>query len=202
MAWDTNDIILINVRQDYLEQSLTNTLFYKVIEITAGLITEAVLDALAKFIVDSLTQIQQNVLTHIEQVFDNLTDGVSQYVSTYFKVGDGSDPDILASFMAIGMKKAVATRVTRPGSIRIAGIGETAASGNSLTGAAATLAVEIGVDLASLTIIDDLGGNIAVFQPIVVGRNVDGSFNLAAINDITSMAFPTLTTQNSRKPGR
>ena len=202
MPFLTGDIMKAEVKQEYYEQSMLNTLFWRIVEVTAGVIAQSILDALSKFVVDQMAIMQSNNLQHVEQVYDNLTDQVSQLVTTYSITGQAGTTESLASFYAIGMKKVVASRITRPGSIRISGVLETSVDGNSLTAGAVITADAIGVQLAAVTIIDDGAGNIAVFQPVVVGRGLLGVFDLTRINDISAITFPRPTTQNSRKPGR
>lgn len=202
MPWLVNDIIFIEVKQEYLEQSLVNTLFYKIVDIVGTAIVNALLELLAEAIVDFITPAQNSNLDHIEQVMSNLTDGISQHVATYAVSGDRAPTLIAASFFAAGMKKSVSSRVTRPGSIRIAGLVEADLSENDLVGTFVTTCLAVGVDLAATVVIDDGQGSVASFNPVIVGRDEFGAFDLARVNDITSVAQPRLTTQNSRKPER
>jgi hypothetical protein len=202
MAWDVDDIISIELRQDYLEQGLVNILFYKIIDIVGTAITNALLDLLVEAITDFITPSQNADLEHIEQIVNNLSDGVSQYLATYNVPGELPANDVVASFFAAGLKKSVSTRITRPGSIRIAGLREAGIEANSLAAAYLAIVDLTAVDLGSTVIINDQAGTVATFNPVVVGRNPDGSFDVARINDITSFGLARLTTQNSRKPER
>lgn len=202
MAWVVDDVMLVEVKQTYLEQTIVNTLFYKIIDIVGTAITNALLDLLAEALVDFLTPAQNDDVDHIEQIMTNLTDDISQHIATYQSQGDIASSEPVASFLAVGMKKAVSSRLTRPGSIRIAGQNEAHLIGNSLTGPYITICEGVGVDLAGTVIINDQAGTVATFNPVIVGRDEVGAFDLLRVNDISSVALPRLTTQNSRKPER
>lgn len=202
MPWLVDDVLLIEIRQDYLEQSMTNTLFYKIIDIVGTAITSALIELFVQAIVDFLKEAQIQEVDHVEQITSNLTDGLSQQITTYATTGTLAIAMPTASFLAVGMKKAVGSRITRPGSIRISGFNEGSIAGNDIEPAYVSILEAVGDTLAATVIINDQAGSVATFNPVVVGRNVDGSFDVARINDILDVGLPRLTTQNSRKPDR
>lgn len=202
MPWVVDDVMLIEVKQNYLEQGLVNTLFYRIVDIVGTAITNALLDLLASALVDFIRPAQNNDLEHVEQIITNLTDGLSQHIATVSRVGEITANEPAASFLAVGMKKAVSSRITRPGSIRIAGLIESQFTGNTLGPLYVDIAEAVGETLRDTVIINDQAGTVATFNPVIVGRNTDGSFDITRINDISSIALPRLTTQNSRKPER
>ena len=202
MPWVVDDIIAVELKQEYLEQGLVNILFYKIIDIVGTAITNALLELLAEALVDFLTPAQNADLEHVEQVINNLTDGVSQHLAVYSTPGESAAVLPAASFFAAGLKKAVSSRITRPGSIRIAGLVEGSFEANNLSTGFLGILDGVAIDLAATVIINDQAGTVATFNPVIVGRFVDGSFDIGRINDITSVGLPRLTTQNSRKPQR
>lgn len=202
MAWNVDDVIAIELKQDYIEQSIVNILFYKIVDIVGGIILNELLDLLAETIVDFITPAQNDELDHVEQIINNLTDEISQHLATYSASGAASATNLAASFLAVGLKKGVSSRITRPGAIRIAGLNEGNFVGNELEAGYISTVNGVAVDLGSTLIINDGEGTVATFNPVIVGRNPDGSFDTSRINDVTSFGLPRLTTQSSRKPER
>lgn len=199
MPWNVGDIIQMICFQEINAQTVINTLYYRVANIDAGDVSDDNLNELAKTIVDFIADTQVDSLLHVEQIFNNLTDGLSQHVSAYTTTGIGVDPEYLPPFNAVGLKKNVASRITRPGSIRIAGIAESSVSQGVLTVAAKAAYTVLGVNIQDAITSVSLDGSIVTYDPVVVGRNPLGQFDLARINDITTIASPRITTQNSRK---
>jgi len=198
MPYQLDDVIQIDFYQEYLAQSVINSLFYKITQIIAGAITDAVIDSICGAIVAWLKDLQSSNLSHIGQTVYNLTDGITTNNFVNTAIGAATTGDDLAAFIAVGMKKSVLTRITRPGAIRIAGIKESSVVGNLLTAGAVTAFETVG-NLLGNNVNGSDSGNTVVFTPVVVGRNIDGSFNLAKVNVLADVGLPRLTTQNSRK---
>lgn len=198
MGYSLDDIIQVDYYQDYLEQGVLNSLFYKIVTIAAGAVTEALLNAFCDLVINWIKDLQSSDLTHVGQTVYNLSDGLTVSNFTTVVAGTVTTSDNMASYVAVGMKKSVSSRITRPGSIRITGIKESSVVGNFLTTGAASAFDSVGALLgAPINVVN--GGNDVTFQPVVVGRNADGSFNLAKINYIVDIGLPRLTSQNSRK---
>lgn len=199
MPYNAGDIVKIELHQLYEEQGLINSLFYKIAEIVAGAVVQKVWDDLIASIISVLRTIQSGSLDHTEQVIYNLTDGVS-----IDNVNDTrSGLDIVGqnspSFVSIGLKKVVDTRVTRPGAIRIAGIKQDNYNGNILEASFLADCNTVGDFLGDTQTIDDGAGNIVTFEPVVIGRTLTGAYDLTKINPVFTFALPRITTQNSRK---
>lgn len=201
MPFLPQDIVKIELRQEYLGEEIVNTIFYRIAEVVAGAVVQTVWNTLIDALLDAIEALQSTSLSHVEQVVDNLTDGVSTALITDTRNGTSSGLDV-AAFVAAGWKKSVDSKITRPGSFRLAGLIESQIEGNNLTSTMTSACETAGLFLGGTQIVDDGTGNIVTFEPVVVGRALDGSFDLARINSISTFNLPRLTTQNSRKPKR
>lgn len=201
MAWALNDIVRMTFRQTYLEQEILNTLFYKIAtDPTIADMDEVLEDVTGQIVVD-LVDAQNDGLEHFEQITDDISNGIDFSVSVNLATGQQVSTSPSNSFMAYGLKKSVATKITRPGSIRIAGVRDEGVTDNDLNAAQITVLNTLGDLLEDDRVGADQGLNDVTFEPVVVGRLPDGSFDLTKINPIVQVHLPRLTSQVSRKKG-
>lgn len=200
MAWVLNDIVLGEFKQEYLEQSILNTLFWEIVAVVGPYLIEIALAELADIIKDALTSMQNDSLVHIEQNWLNITNGIDVELSTSGGVGLIPTVDPAPSYLCVGMKKAVPSRLTRPGSIRVAGMNDSFSDGNQLTVGMEDTSLLVGAILEADQVVAAGPGATLTFSPRVVGRTAIGGFDLARVNPILGIGVPRLTTQTSRKP--
>lgn len=199
MAWTLDDTLLITLKQRYLEQEIVNALTYVITFTGVGPDMPDIFTQFAAELTTQLATVQCDLVHHYEQRFDNITDILDFYVADITKNGDLASLEPAASFIAIGMKKAVNFKITRPGSIRIVGLTEAHMFGNSLTPDMQGWAETLGNYLGSVrTFVDSFAVQVS-FTPVVVGRDEFGHFDLLRRNIVEDVISPRLTTQNSRK---
>lgn len=205
MPYVVDDIIKVEVYQTYLEKNMVNSLFYKILSIVSGAVVDAVLEALVEYIVDSFLPLQSEQVSHVGQTVYNLTDDISTLDVAYTVIGGGIGTEFQPSFVAMGWKKAVGTRLTRPGSLRIGGIQEDMSTGNTLNAAYQTIRDNFAAAIGLSKQVDDGSGNVVNFNPVVVGRLESPPdsgkyvYDLTRINILTGLVLPRITSQNSRK---
>lgn len=199
MAWDIGDIISIQLKQTALGQEMANKLFFEIVTKDVGAIESECLSDVAEDLVNDMTLIQTPGVTHYEQVFLNESNGIDVFVHNYNTPGTASGANPAPSFLAIGYKKNVATRVTRPGSMRVGGVFEEAIEANAIAASWQTVVNNVGVFMGAVQDGVDSGTNHMTFQPVVVQRLPSGAVNPSVYQDVTSIANAKPTTQNSRK---
>lgn len=199
MPYEVNDVLHLQFEQDYLGANIMNSLWYRVKQIVSGQIVPAVLDSLLTQLIVIIKQLQATTLTHYQQVVVNLSDGLTTDKFNIVRFGDDTTGEEVASFIALGYKKQVSSKLTRPGSLRIAGLREDSVIGNAFPPSVLTAILAIGNSLSGDKSANDGGANSAIFEPVVVGRLPNGTFDLTKVNPVIGFGVPRLTTQNSRK---
>lgn len=199
MPYLPDDILKITLFQQYLGQEVINTLFYKISTVSGPDPDQTYWDFLSNELIDQFVPCQSGALLHYRQLYENLTDGVTFDESFESVAGQLVAGEAGPSFLAVNMTKTGFSKITRKGSIRIAGIGESAFNGNALEPIILTPLDTLGNYLESFqTWQFGMGAALSV-QPIIVGRLPTGGFDLARINAIDGIGNPKLSTQNSRK---
>jgi len=191
---DTLELTLYQRLFDSIE--VRNVLHYRVAAIGTmeeeGLATAFNLDVLPAFL-----DLQDNDIKHYRQTVLNLNDDLGYADVTLIPeqggtVAGGAD----SPFVAYGFRKNRATRQTKSGQLRIAGVPEGASSGGILSPLFQTEVDTLATALGS-AIFDGTGGR---YLPLIVSKNPDGSFR--ARSPISDFQFVSITSQNSRKYGR
>lgn len=202
----TNDIIRIVALGTYLNQEISNVFFYKIgAGSTGALIPEAWLTDWATLFEFEVLASLATSLTYNRLVFDNLTDGL-EFADVVIDINGGRLGDPLPSSVAMGVKLARTTKVTRNGSKRYPGITEETGNGNSiiLTQPAIDLIEGFHTQVLNIPDYDGAGGNLNLLN-VIVGRtkNLEGVYelDLTKVNTVSDAEVKAqLTTQNSRKP--
>lgn len=199
MSWENEHIVSGTLNQSILGKTAINKLFYKIVARTVDIIIEEMLLLLAEVLVTSITSVQSTSLFHSTQNWLDETDGLGSLITSFGRAGVITATEDLPTANAYGMTKAVGSRLTRPGSLRIAGVTEVGAVGNTLNPATIILLDAIGEVLDDTKIIIDSGGNSMTFEPVVVGRLPSGALDLTKVQPILAVSSPRLTTQVSRR---
>lgn len=200
MAWDVDDIIKVTVTQSYLDQTCINTYWYQ-ITVNGG--SGSIINWLTAFTTDVLAtvrELQDSNLYYTHKKVENITDEVGIYESPMAVQGLLSGTG-LPSYVAGGIRKFVADRKTRGGSLRLAGMTEEAVgqnewNPNTIHRDACLLALAASVNNGQV------GADELEAIPIIYGilKNSDPVEMFA--NPITSCGVQAyVTTQNSRKQG-
>jgi len=112
----------------------------------------------------------------------------------------GSLGSFLATFMAVGVRLNVGTRVTRPGQKRIWGLTEGDVAGNNISATYIGLVEDL-MDVALSTITLGAPAALVELTPIVCRKDSTGA--VTASQDVMSYTInPLVTSQVSRKVGR
>lgn len=199
MAWVEDDIISVRLDQTSQGEDALNKLFYRIVSIVAETIIREVLLALVEQLTGQMAILQTVQWAHVSQQVLNETNGLDFEDYGELEVGVLSDASPVPTYVSVGMTKTVANRLTRPGGIRIGGVVSTAFEGNDLTAAFVDAYKDLGETLASEQVFSDSGVGSITLQPVVVGRNVDGSLDLLRINDVVDVDKPRITSQVSRR---
>jgi hypothetical protein len=141
-------------------------------------------------------------LTNVEA--ENLTDGLS-FGQWAFNDSGIATGDPMPSYVAIGIKLARSSKLTRNGYKRIPGVPEVRCLGNVLT-LPPTEKDNLEYFFGGVHQFDDITspGDFFDLDPVIVGRTLNGEgkyeLDLTRVNPITSAQVQTnVTTQNSRK---
>lgn len=182
--------------QLYLSEGVLNVYHYKQTS-GAGGSAEDLRTAFFNVLLQEILALQSNNLSHVAITTINLDnlDDFDINIPTSSNIGEDTTLNPLASFYAFSFQYVRATRASRHGWKRIAGIPEEAVVGNTVVGSYNTIAVGV----ASY-----MGGNLnsgnAVYTPVIVRKNIVPAASLDF--GIQDVVFKGVTTQNTRKAGR
>lgn len=109
--------------------------------------------------------------------------------------------NVVASFIAVGAKLNVPSRVTRPGSKRFWGWGEADLNGQSVSVTAQTVAQAV-LNVAAAPIVLGAPAALVELAPVVVKRDPSTGLPLAEQPVAGAVVKPLVTSQVSRKLGR
>lgn len=189
------DILRITSCGNLFDQQVCNVFYYLVSVWTGNADFQDVVDVFETVILDQIAVNTVDDYVVNEVKVENLDDPAEQTTAVVNVPGDLTDTP-LPSYVAATIKLVRTTAATRHGSKRIAGIGETyvvdnnISPSNFMSDVATVLAAEL-----------DFGSDFTL-DPVIVGRNTDGTLNLAVINPVSDAEVSQfISTQNSRKPG-
>jgi len=194
----TDDIIFVQWCGTLLSQDICITLSYQGDTPEGG--TNMPIEVLTAFLRDNtidtiMGQLSSSFVT-TEIKATNLSDEDEFTVLPVNIAGSVTGTAVMPPFVALGLKKDISTRTTRPGSIRIPGITEADVTGGVWDNFGASTIIAAALN-NSLFLVD--GPVSQTLVPVVVGRSPNGDFDLSRINQVTSFGNPRVTTQNSRK---
>lgn len=195
---NVGDILRLTACQNIFDQRVCNVFYYLVGVWTGNKTYKDILDSFEADVIPSIASIQSDELTWDLLELDNVTNGVEFFQKNIDIQGDGIGTPAMPSYVSVGVKLLRSTKVTRNGSKRIAGIQEGNVTDNNVD------LNQVGIDAVQdamvLDLTDDINTPNFVLEPVIVGRQPNGSLDLARINPIASAQVkPLITTQNSRK---
>lgn len=192
------DILRINGCQSLFGQQVCNVFYYVVGTWTGNSSLQDVADKFKDEVINRIKTVQSNALTWEAIKIDNITDGVEFYEEGIDIQGDGAGSPPLPSYVALGVKMGRKTKLTRNGSKRIAGLKEDDVQDNEhvlSVGEQANITLAVSAQLEDAQPAVNFG-----LEPVIVGRNSDGTYDLNRVNGISSVQLSSfITTQNSRK---
>ena len=161
---------------------------------------ETLLDSLETNIVDLLINMQSESLTYVELRIDNLTDTITFDVRSLSQIGANAS-ESEPSYVAGGFRKFVSTKITRPGSMRVAGIPETDVINNNWTGA--QLAKDNFALALAASVSNGLTGTTAIeIAPVIARQLTPGPPATFVTNAVSGADWSlSITSQVSRKAG-
>lgn len=210
MAIFGGEIVQVTHVQRYFAQQVLNVYYYKAATDIGGTTPAEVAETFWFYFGDKLRACQTNEVENLRIDVESL-DGTRDFGTFTIPIeersGDQEDLNSMSPFAAYGIKLVVSTRLVRPGSKRLVGVGEAAVlNGGAISGGQMTLlqtaADQMTENLISLLTLD-------VFLPVVVGFPHPASptgrpARLTRVDFPIVAAVPatTITTQNTRKYGR
>lgn len=199
MSFTTGNIIELKFAQELFDQEVLNILHYRVDQGGDPDLFEQHLNEYAEALIAVFQPAQALVLSYVSQTWLDLTDGIGYQQSLFTENGTYSAGDNSPSFVAVGLRKAVDSRITRPGSLRIAGITDGMQSGNNLDVNYLPMLDDIGDFLRDRWESDDVAAEDQMWLKMVVVGRTEGEIDLSKINTVLSVANPRVTSQTTRR---
>lgn len=198
------DIVESIFRQDAFGQEALNVFQYRITQEDTPFDYNDVAEELYQFYRDTFRLIQVAGIVYQEVIVNNITDGISfgTFVGAESSLIGGTN---FAAFAAYSFKYNRATKVTRPGGKRITGVIRERVANSAPNVALLADCQAVAVDLSAPIELRDVpaGPITGVLTPVIVGRApVSGGYDLSRVNDVTSVEFTGISTQNSRKVGQ
>jgi hypothetical protein len=200
MAVQVGHYLKLGMCQDYLAETVCNIFYYIVAVWTGNVTLEDVLDVVITDLVDEIKVMQSVALVYDHLRIDDLTNKVD-FAERGVNIPGIRPGNGLPSYVAMNFTLNRASKLTRPGAKRIAGLVEDDVSGNnwsSGTGMLDPIGAAMADPLAYVS-----GGDEFSLLPVVIGRDTTGGYDFSRISYVTS-ATPklVLTSQTTRRPGR
>lgn len=198
MGWAVNDVVRVKLRATYLAEEIQNILTYNIVTFGVSADIDTLLDVIETQLIDNLMNIVSDAMNWNLIRLDNETDKIT-FAERIIDVDGILVEAPMPSYVAGGFVKSVSTKVTRPGSMRLAGIVENKVVQNAWTPNTTNIAL---VETALETILDNglTSLNKIVLKPIVARETAAGPPAVHLKNDVTAVTHKALiTTQNSRK---
>ena len=193
------DVIQIRDCQTLLNKELCNIFYYLVAAWTGNATPEDILTVFESSIVPAMADVQGVELVHTDLRMDNISNGLDFADLAINVPGTRVGAPVLPTYVAASFRLNRGSKITRPGFKRIGGIQEDQVSNNNFANvdpAAVAFAAILSVDVV-INIPNPASGTL---RPVIVGRNVDGTFDLQRLNVVTSAsALLNISTQVSRK---
>lgn len=202
MSLNVGDIIEVKAIGTVFGEQFLNVFHYRAESFEANVDYSDIADVFSGFWTTVIAPLQTNDTVLLQTEVLNLTNGLDIEITGENIPGTVSAEEA-PGFLAYGFQFIRSSRVTRHGWKRFCGVPEAAVIGNNLAAAwiptvnAAAAVMENGL-VRTGTVDEDME-----LVPVIVGRTlIGGSYeiDLSKINDVSSVAFVRITTQNSRKP--
>lgn len=200
MAIGLGDVLEIRMTSSCLGQGVLNVWHYFVQSLVGDPPIYA--DFIQEFVENvilPLAEIQNEGYRWLGSTTLNLNGDPDIWQETYSIAGQGTS-QALPPFFAASFRYNRETTITRNGYKRISGMGEGSITDGSWTFDPTALALVIQGMEEVITITS--GGASCSFQPCILGRNPDGSYDFTRIGTAQNVVLqPNPTTQNTRKIG-
>lgn len=196
-------ILRITACAEILSQEVCNVFYYLVAVWTGNASLDDIFDPFKTDLIDKVCALQSTSFTWTNFRIDNLSDGLGFAEYGLTKPGQLAGHFNSPSYVASGWKLNRATKLTRAGFKRFAGVCEDQHENNHYepndAPAVAALEAALAADLA----IDTPNPGDGVLSPVIVGRTASGGYDLNRVSPIISASKQYyITTQTSRKQGR
>lgn len=207
MALVEGDIVMITMNGTLFGERCSNVWFYECTDNTGNANLLQVAQEFRALVWQAWIDLTSEDYKRVNVKIDNLTNGLD--FADLPVAGDGLVlSPACSSAVAGGFTLSVSTRLTRPGSKRMAGIPEVTVADNLWTPEQADMNILTSAMLNELDL-DNLNPAVAcMMNPIVVGRfpithEDAGKIDISRFQSITGIhVSATVTTQTSRRPGR
>lgn len=198
----TDDVVEFKLFQLYLSQEVLNVFQYGARLFPAGLSIASLGVDLMNHLTSAMKLTQNSSLTYVRYSIANLTNNQDYYEDTLSQAGSRSvsGDNAAPSFVAASYIYTRSTKLTRNGFKRVSGLLDSDMDGNNATTAYRTLANTLANALAADVIVTS-GGGSAYLQPVIVGRDGLGRYDLNRVVDVSGVKFVRITTQASRRAG-
>lgn len=189
------DVVRWCVKGTVLNREFYVCLDWRVIVYPSGISLENYADAYSTDLVTPMMANLNEVAVATELQLENLTN-TSEFWREDIDIA-GTDTSAPApAFVAYGGLKVRTTKVTRSGGVRLPGASDGAIDDEGLISTGKASALEAAMPAY---LVMTVGAQDIEQQMVIVGRNVDGSLDLARVNPVSGVQFRYSTTQNSRK---
>ena len=205
MPVQTGDYVVIRDYQTLFQQQVLNTYTLRIASFTGASTYQNMLEAFEQTVVAAVTPLQVPDLVHTRLEVDNLTNGLEFAAVDISVPGTSTPTDPSPPMVAVSIRMTRATKITRNGYKRYAGLhegqySEGVLNAGALTPWQANVANLIGAPFGYTS------GTIYSFgfEPVIIGRDTaTGAYDLSRVNEVTgAVVQPNVTTQNTRKYGR
>ena len=161
----------------------------------------AAFQQLASHVASNMVIVQNDSTAHVRQEIDNISNGLDFFSQDNLFAGQVSTVNPHSSFVSVGYRKNVATRLTRPGQFRLSGINADVSDGNDIASGAILALGNLGDSLAQAVVYDDGEGNSLIWNPVVVKTStITTPPTTLTLQPVLTVTATKITTQNSRKP--
>ena len=204
MPVQPNDIIVIRDFQTLFQQQILNVYTLRVVSFSGNPGYDLLLEGFEERVVNLVRSLQCPDLVHTRLEVDNLTNGLEFASLDINAPGTNTCANPSPPFVSVGIRLARATKLTRNGYKRYAGIDESNYTDGVLTSASQNAWQANVADVLATGIGPSSSSAQFVFESVIVGRvPVTGAYDLNRVNEVTSAVVqPNVTTQNTRKFGR
>lgn len=194
------DVVRLIDNQIIGQQTMMNVYFYKLISALVSGSDQALSQGFEDTVLPLVSAIQSSTLTHVSLDTLNITNNFDISSEPTGVVGLVTASQLATSQLAYTIKLNRPNANIRNGFKRIAGVPESGINANSVEPATLSALQGIANQMAQNIEVESMGEIIATWQPVLVGRNATGGYDLARVYAFTSAtAQNRVTTQNTRK---
>lgn len=205
MPVQTGDYVVIRDYQTLFQQQVLNTYTLRIASFSGASNYINMLTAFSATVVAAVRGEQNPDVVHFRLEVDNLSNGLEFASLDINAPGTGAGTETSPPFVAVSIRLSRATKITRNGYKRYAGIDEAQYTDGVLNAPVVTSWQTNVADLISAPFGFTSGTQYSFgFEPVIIGRDTaTGNYDLNRVNEVASgVVQPNVTTQNTRKYGR